>query len=72
MPGDVETTISTLRDAARVMASVTTSTSDEVRAIEMAIRALQAAKCERLAEMDETKSHEAEGRRASARGLVVS
>jgi uncharacterized protein DUF222 len=61
MPGDVETTIATLRDAARAMRSVTTSTTDEMRAIEAAIGALQAAKCERLAEIDETKQHEADG-----------
>ena len=53
--------MATLRDAARAMASVTTSTGDELRAIDTAIRALHAAKCERLAEMDETKAHEAEG-----------
>jgi hypothetical protein len=61
MPNDVETTIATLRDAARAMRSVTTSTGDEVRAIETAIRALQAAKCDRLAEIDRTKAHEADG-----------
>lgn len=61
MSGDVETTIATLRDAACAMRSVTTSTGDEVRAIETAIRALQAAKCELLAAMDESKEHEAEG-----------
>ena len=54
MSGDVETTIATMGDAARAMRSVTTPITDEVRAIETAIRALQAAKCERLAEIDET------------------
>jgi len=34
---------------------------DEVRAIETAIGALQAAKCERLAEIDESKAHEEDG-----------
>ena len=61
MLGDVDTTIATLRDAACSMRSVTTSTGDEVRAIETAIRALQAAKCERLAAMDAAKEHEADG-----------
>lgn len=61
MSGDFETTIATLRDAARAMRSVTTSPGDEIRVIETAIRALQAAKCELLADMDESKSHEAEG-----------
>ncbi len=61
MSGDVETTIATMGDAARAMRSVTTPITDEVRAIETAIRALQAAKCERLAEIDETKAHELDG-----------
>jgi len=61
MPEDVEPTIATLRDAARALRSVTSSPGDEVRAIETAIRALQAAKCDRLAEIDRTRSHEAEG-----------
>ena len=61
MPGDVEATIATMRDAARVLRSVTSSTGDEIRAIEMAIRALQAAKCDRLAAMHESREHEAEG-----------
>lgn len=61
MSGDVETTIATLRDAACAMRSVATSTGDEIRAIETAIRALQAAQCELLAVMDESKEHEAEG-----------
>ena len=61
MSGDIETTIAALRDAARAMASVTTSTGDEIRAIEKAIGALQAAKCERLAVMHEAREHEAEG-----------
>ncbi len=61
MPSAVEPTIATLRDAARVMRSVTTSTGDEIRAIETAIQALQAAKCDRLAEIDRTKAHVADG-----------
>lgn len=61
MLGGDEITIATLRDAACAMRSVTSSTGDELRAIETAIQALQAAKCERLAAMDETKAHEAEG-----------
>ena len=56
-----ETAIATLRDAARAMASVTTSTGDELRAIDLAIQAVQAAKCDRLAEMDATGAHESEG-----------
>ncbi len=56
-----KTAIDAMREAAWVLRSVSTSTSDELRAIEVAIRALQAAKCERLAEMDVTRKHEAEG-----------
>ena len=49
MPADVEPTIATLRDAARAMRSVTTSTGDEIRAIgSRAIHAIEAAKCDRL------------------------
>ncbi len=61
MSGDVETTIATLRDAASAMRSVTTSIGDEVKAIDTALKTLQAAKSERLAEMDATKAHEADG-----------
>lgn len=61
MPEDVDTTIATLRDAARAMTSVTASTGDEIRAIDTAIQALQAAKCDRLAAMNESREHEAEG-----------
>jgi hypothetical protein len=61
MFGDVETTIATLRDAAHAMASVSTSTGDEIRAIDTAIKALHAAKCDRLAAMHESREHEAEG-----------
>ena len=61
MLGGVDTTIATLRDAARVVRSVTTSTADEIRAIDQAIDALQAAKCERLSAMHEAREHEAEG-----------
>ena len=45
MLGADDTTIATMRDAARAMRSVTTSTGDEIRAIDTAIQALQAAKC---------------------------
>jgi uncharacterized protein DUF222/HNH endonuclease len=61
MLGDVETTIATLRDAALAMRSVTTSTADEVRALSAARNALDAALCDRLAEIDRTKAHEVEG-----------
>ena len=61
MLGDVDTTIATLRDAAHAMTSVTASTGDEIRAIDTAIQALQAAKCGRLATMHESREHEAEG-----------
>ena len=61
MIGEVDTTIATLRDAARAMATATTSTADEIRAIDTAIQALQAAKCDRLAAMHESREHEAEG-----------
>ena len=56
-----ETTIAALRDAARAMASVTTSTGDEIRVLAAARNAIDAAISERLAEMDETKAHEVEG-----------
>ena len=58
---DVDTTIATLREAACAMASVTTSIGDEIRAIETAIQSLQAAKCDRLAAMHESREHEVEG-----------
>lgn len=58
MSGDTETTIATLRDAARAMQSVTTSTAEEVRALAAARNATDAAMCERLAAMDEAKEHE--------------
>jgi hypothetical protein len=61
MLGGDEASIATLRDAARALRSVTTSTGDEIRAIDAAIRVLEAAKCERLAAMDEAKEHEVEG-----------
>ena len=63
-----KTTIDALRDAALAMRSVTTSIGDEIKAIDIAIQSLQAAKCDRLAEMDATKAHEATGRRPSAPG----
>ena len=61
MPEDVEPTIATLRDAARSMRSVTTSTGDEVRALAAARNAIDAALSERLAAMNATKEHEADG-----------
>jgi hypothetical protein len=61
MPGDVETTITALQHAARAMRSVTSSTGDEIRALSDARNALDAAISERLAVMDESKEHEAEG-----------
>jgi hypothetical protein len=61
MLGGTETTIATLRDAARAMASVTTSTGDEIRALVTARHAIDAALSERLASMDAAKEHEAEG-----------
>jgi hypothetical protein len=61
MIGGSGDTIAALRDAARAMASVTTSTGDEIRALAVARNAIDAALSERLAEMDATKSHEAEG-----------
>ena len=62
MPGDVDTTIATMRDAARVLRSVTSSTGDEIRAIDRPIQTpSQAAKCERLAAMDAAREHEADG-----------
>ena len=61
MPGDVEATIVTLRDAARVMRSVTSSTGEEVRALVASRDAIDAALCERLAAMEESREHEVEG-----------
>ena len=61
MPADVETTIATLRDAARVMRSVTSSTGEEVRALVASRNAIDAALCERLAAMEESREHEVEG-----------
>ena len=61
MPGDVDTTIATMRDAARVLRSVTSSTADEVRALAAVRNAVDAAKCERLAAMDAAREHEVEG-----------
>jgi hypothetical protein len=61
MIGDAETTIATLREAARAMRSVATSSAEEIVAIEAAIRALDIARCERLAQMHESREHEAEG-----------
>jgi hypothetical protein len=59
--GTTTTTIAAMRDAARAMSSVATSTADEVRALAVARDAIEAAMCERLAEMDQTKAHEDEG-----------
>jgi len=56
-----ETTIATLGEAARAMASVTTSTGDEIRTLAAARNAIDAAISERLAIMDESREHEAEG-----------
>jgi hypothetical protein len=61
MPEDVEPTIATLRDAARVMRSVTTSTGDEIRALSAARNAIDAALSERLAAMNAAKEHETDG-----------
>jgi hypothetical protein len=61
MFGGTSSTIAAMRDAARAMTSVAVSTADEVRALAAARDAIEAAMCERLAEMDETKAHEDEG-----------
>jgi hypothetical protein len=61
MPGDVDTTIATMRDAARVLRLATSSTAEELVAIDTAIDALRAAKCERLGAMHESREHEVEG-----------
>ena len=61
MLGGDDPTIATLKEAALAIRSVSASTGDEIRAIDTAIDALQAAKCERLAEMELTKAHEADG-----------
>ncbi|TXL62010.1 DUF222 domain-containing protein [Aeromicrobium terrae] len=61
MFGGTTTTIAAMRDAARAMTSVAVSTADELRALAAARDAIEAAMCERLAEMDQTKAHEDEG-----------
>ncbi len=61
MFGGTTSTIAAMREAARAMSSVAASTGDEVRALAAARDAIEAAMCERLADMDETKSHEADG-----------
>jgi hypothetical protein len=61
MPGDVEATIATMRDVARVLRSVTSSTADEVKALAAVRNAADAAMCGRLAAMDAAREHEAEG-----------
>jgi hypothetical protein len=60
-PVDIEQTIGLLRDAARSMRSVTASPTDEVKAIHAAVNALQARESVLLAQMDESKAHEADG-----------
>ena len=56
-----ETTIATLRDAARAMTSVTTPATTKAKALRTAIDALSSELARTLADIDETKSHEAEG-----------
>jgi hypothetical protein len=54
-------TIGILRDTARVLRSPVSSLGDEVKAIDLAEKTLAVAKAERLAQMDTTKAHEADG-----------
>ncbi len=61
MLGGDEATITAMRDAAQIMRSVTASTGDEIKALAVARNAADAALCDRLAAMDETRAHEAEG-----------
>ena len=61
MFGRDDTTIATLRDAARAMRSVTTSPTSKAMAIQRAIDALTAEQARTLAEIDESKAHEAAG-----------
>ena len=61
MLGGNDTTIAKLRDAAVALRSVSASTVDEIKALAVARNAADAALCERLAEMDQTRAHEAEG-----------
>lgn len=56
MSGDVETTIATLRRAARAIQSVTTPDTEAAKAIRTAIDALSSELSRTLAEIDETKS----------------
>ena len=61
MPEDVEAIIATLRDAARMMQSVTMPPTTKARALRKAIDALSAELADALAEIDRTRAHEVEG-----------
>src|SRR5689334_6088033 len=56
-----EQTIALLRDAAQAMRSVTTPSTEIVRAVHAAINGLQAFEADQLAQIDETNAHETEG-----------
>ena len=58
---DVEQLVGLLRDAAHAVRSVTTSPTDEARALVLARNAVDARLADLLAVIDETKAHEAEG-----------
>jgi len=61
MLGEDDTTIAAMRDAARAMRSVTTSPTTRAMAIQRAIDALTGEQARTLAEIDESKAHEAAG-----------
>src|SRR5687767_11684813 len=61
MFGGDEAAIAAMRDAARALRPATSSTGDEIRTLAAARNAADAALCERLAAMDESREHEAEG-----------
>lgn len=56
-----EALIGTLREAASAVRSVTTPPTEELKAIHVAVNALQAREADLLAVVDETKAHEADG-----------
>lgn len=60
MSSGVDELVSVLHDAAIVLRSVTSSTADELRALAAAKDAVEAALCERLAELDRSKGYVAE------------
>lgn len=61
MISGTDTTVEAMRAAACTLLSPTASLGDEVRALDLAEKAIAMAKAERLAEMDATRAHELDG-----------